>query len=110
MLNKEKQSFKIPILDIIVEFGGIDEMNADAYAQEKYSNGSFITACSWSDGGIIKFAYSDELTYSVLVHEICHLVNLIFGIKGIQPDLHNDEFQAYLMGYLFKALAERIFQ
>lgn len=38
--------------------------------------------------------------HEILAHEIVHAVNILFDKKGIKHDLHNDEPQAYLTGYL----------
>lgn len=40
----------------------------------------------------------------VLIHETVHLVNELFGARGIKLDLENDEPQAYLTGWFFEEL------
>lgn len=43
------------------------------------------------------------------VHECVHIVNMIFNARGLKLDSNNDEFQAYLTGWLFKHLYDKIF-
>ena len=40
----------------------------------------------------------------IIVHEIVHIVNIIFKKCLIRLDLENDEPQAYLTGYIFKEI------
>jgi hypothetical protein len=37
----------------------------------------------------------------IIAHECVHLVNMIFDDVHVEPDLLNDEPQAYLVGWLF---------
>lgn len=44
----------------------------------------------------------------IIAHEVVHLKNYIFAHKGQQLDLHNDEFEAYFTGYLFRVISNAI--
>lgn len=46
-------------------------------------------------------AFTDKKHLSNIVHEIVHLKNHIFKTIGAQSDFDNDEYEAYLSGYLF---------
>lgn len=45
-----------------------------------------------------------SLSHGLIVHEIVHLVNLIFIDRGIKLDLNNDEAQAYLTEWITTSL------
>lgn len=40
------------------------------------------------------------IKWSIIAHEVVHLVNSIFLSCGIELDRHNDEPQAYLTGWI----------
>ena len=40
--------------------------------------------------------------YSLVVHELEHVKNLIWKSKGYKPQADNDEPDAYLIGWLFE--------
>jgi len=46
--------------------------------------------------------YNDysSMTYGTICHEAVHVKNSIFRTTGMQPDVNNDENEAYLVGYL----------
>lgn len=44
--------------------------------------------------------------WAVIAHEAVHLVNSIFISCGIELDRHNDEPQAYLMGWVIQQIDE----
>lgn len=41
---------------------------------------------------------------TALAHECVHAKNIIFRDRGIENDMHNDEPEAYLVGYLFRKM------
>lgn len=45
-------------------------------------------------------AFEDE-DYSLVAHEVVHIVNYLFVDVGVELDRINDEAQAYLTGWLF---------
>lgn len=47
-----------------------------------------------------------KIDWSVIAHEVVHLVNNIFIDTGIQLDRINDEPQAYLTGWIFTEIIE----
>lgn len=51
---------------------------------------------------VAAFKYKDD--YSLIAHEVVHLVNRIFLDCGQELDRVNDEAQAYLTGYLFEEI------
>ena len=51
---------------------------------------------------IVAFKYKDD--YSLIAHEVVHLVNRIFLDVGQELDRINDEAQAYLTQYLFEEI------
>lgn len=108
-MQTKRQEIFIDILGISVVFGNMETMGTELYIQSQLEQGSSVTACTWNDNGTIKFAYSDRLDIGVLAHEIVHIVNIIFNARGLKLDSNNDEFQAYLTGWLFKHLYDKIF-
>lgn len=46
-------------------------------------------------------AFNHKVHGSIISHEVCHLVNMIFKHNYISLDIDNDEPQAYLHGWLF---------
>jgi hypothetical protein len=47
-----------------------------------------------------------KISWSVIAHEIVHIVNAIFISCGVQLDRHNDEPQAYLTGWVANEIEE----
>jgi len=41
---------------------------------------------------------------SVLAHEAVHVVNYLFAHAGVEPDVDNDEPQAYMIGYVVECI------
>ena len=48
----------------------------------------------------IFICFSNNIENTIIAHECCHWVNLIFKYNWIKIDLDNDEPQAYLLGWL----------
>lgn len=48
----------------------------------------------------IKMSKKYRVTYGDLAHECFHASNMIFEMKGVRPDLSNDEPQAYLIKWI----------
>jgi hypothetical protein len=46
--------------------------------------------------------FKKKTTAQIIAHESVHTVNAIFNRVHIEPNLHNDESQAYLMGWIVK--------
>jgi len=53
-----------------------------------------------NDNYLIAFE-SEKIDKSIIAHESCHLVNLIFKDCGVNLDLENDEPQCYLLEWVF---------
>jgi len=45
-----------------------------------------------------------NINWSIISHEVVHVVNMIFSQCHIELDLKNDEPQAYLTGYIIKQI------
>lgn len=45
-------------------------------------------------------AFQQKISLDLIVHEIIHLVNLVFIDRGVKLDLHNDEPQTYFAGWV----------
>lgn len=45
-----------------------------------------------------------KIKWSVIAHEVVHIVNAIFLSCGVELDRHNDEPQAYLTGWLINEI------
>lgn len=50
---------------------------------------------------VMAFEYAEG---TIIAHEIVHLKNLIYQDRCIKLDKHNDEHEAYLVGWLFKQI------
>lgn len=69
--------------------------------------GAFVFNINYKNGDTkYAVAFSDDVDGSLIAHECVHLVNAIYIDRNIQLDRHNDEPQAYLMGWLFKQCEE----
>jgi hypothetical protein len=47
-----------------------------------------------------------KVEWSIIAHEVVHIVNAIFLKCGIELDRHNDEPQAYLTGWVVNEIDE----
>lgn len=45
-----------------------------------------------------------KIKWSIIAHEVVHLVNAIYLKCGIELDRHNDEPQAYLTGWIINEI------
>lgn len=50
------------------------------------------------------YAAGKDLDSSIVVHEIVHIKNMLFGDIGLENDPDNDEAEAYFMEWLFKVV------
>lgn len=52
--------------------------------------------------GYVKYymAVDMDVTHGLISHEATHIVNMVFKDKHIKIDIHNDEPQAYFMGWV----------
>lgn len=65
----------------------IDDNLYDAVVFEMKDNDKYIIAIK-------------KVEWSIIAHEVVHIVNAIFLKCGIELDRHNDEPQAYLTGWI----------
>lgn len=49
-----------------------------------------------------------RFSMGILVHEVVHLVNMMFDYVNQDLDLKNDEFQAYYTQYLFEQILKKL--
>lgn len=72
--------------------------------------------CGWAEGFeqehliIINKARHDNVKemLTTIVHESFHISNFILKRVGINPDVNNDEAQAYLLDYIFESIIDKI--
>lgn len=67
-------------------------------------DGAFLertTAVVFGRDGDAWLVYKDNITVSTLVHECVHIVHELMRAISQSPELLNDEFEAYLMEYVF---------
>lgn len=52
--------------------------------------------------GYMKYylAFEENPTNKIIAHESLHITGFIFKDRGMKMDLHNDEFQCYLLGWI----------
>lgn len=51
----------------------------------------------------------EKATPDIIAHEVVHLVNRVFIDTGINPDLENDEPQAYLTGWFMDQICNFLY-
>lgn len=96
-----EKSFIVPIYDFKVEVSVFDDLKE---VQEKYPEyvNRGICACTLEWEGCSKAKLIiPSYKYSLVVHELEHVKNLIWKAKGYKPQENNDEVDAYLLEYLY---------
>jgi hypothetical protein len=73
----------------------IDSQLYDAVVFEIKDNDEYIVAIK-------------KVEWSIIAHEVVHIVNAIFLKCGIELDRHNDEPQAYLTGWIINEIDKHI--
>jgi len=48
------------------------------------------------------------VSFNTIGHEATHLKNHIFISRGLQLDLHNDEAEAYLLGWIIESITTKL--
>lgn len=81
---------------------------------EKYKDKFFPTtmACVWEDGSDVYFVIkrdNKEFGGAALAHEVMHIVYALMRIIGQKPDAYNDEFEGYLIEWIYKELYDFTF-
>lgn len=69
----------------------------------KYSAITFSNCTDNKNECIVAFS---EYDLSVIAHEVVHIKNYVFKESGVKLDVNNDEAEAYLVGFLFKAIQQ----
>ena len=101
----KSKTIKIPIyfgLLTIIQVDDFDQVNSiyntkiddslyDAVVFEPLNKDEYVIAIK-------------KVEWSIIAHEVVHVVNAIFLKCGIKLDRHNDEPQAYLTGWIFKEI------
>jgi hypothetical protein len=73
----------------------VDENLYDAVVFEIKDNDEYLVAIK-------------KVEWSIIAHEVVHLVNAIFLKCGVELDRHNDEPQAYLTGWIINEIDKHI--
>lgn len=73
----------------------VDENLYDAVVFEIKNNDEYLIAIK-------------KVEWSIIAHEVVHLVNAIFLKCGVELDRHNDEPQAYLTGWIINEIDKHI--
>lgn len=81
-------------LDMIYKIK-VDESLYDAVVFEIKDNDEYILAIK-------------KVEWSIIAHEVVHLVNAIYLKCGIELDRHNDEPQAYLTGWIVNEIDKHL--
>lgn len=107
MITKGK--IKLDWLFITVNIFVVDQ--ADEIPNE-IRNDSFCQGyCAQNNStGEIRIYIWSECGGSVITHEAVHCKNRIYRKIGQYQDLHNDEMEAYLTGYIAKKLTELLYK
>ena len=97
---KEKE-IKIPIYNDTLIISQSDSLKE---VENKYdlTDTSGYDAITFKMNGVIHVAFEGNPKTSIIVHESVHITNYIFELSNIDPDLHNDEPQAYLLQWVFE--------
>ncbi len=108
MIQKE-QSVKVPLYFgelVMISVDCLTDLNSKHKIDAKSTWDSFCFKKEYKSGKIKYFIVlkKDNISFSVIAHEVVHLVNYIFIQAGIQLDLYNDEGQAYLTGWVFEQI------
>jgi len=101
---------KIKIIDIPIYFGSLVVIKTDSFKEvnEKYNTEAgddlyeaVVFESKKDDHLVVAIKRAD---WSIIAHEVVHLVNAIFLICGIELDRINDEPQAYLTGWIINEI------
>jgi hypothetical protein len=100
-------NYKIPIfyvpLKIVVGMTMRDALKSKVFSKEDREE------CS--DSGALAFTQKDSIYLAIpsadediqyVVHEIIHAKNYLYKMRGILPDVENDENEAYLVQYIYE--------
>ena len=97
-----KKTINVPIYDYRIYVTIFDDEEEFRENYSKYVDAS-CTACTLEYSGQCRCELViPSNDYSLVVHELEHVKNLIWKSKGYKPQADNDEPDAYLIGWLFE--------
>jgi hypothetical protein len=100
-------SYKIPIfyvpLKIVVGQTIRDALKSKVFDKEDREEYKNSAALAFTQNDAIYMAIpagDDDIQY--VIHEIVHAKNYLYKMRGIMPDVENDENEAYLVQYIYE--------
>jgi hypothetical protein len=104
-----KTTIDIPIYGVKLTIILDDDFS---YVEKKYNleplKGRAVTITNSNIHRHIIVAFVDKKYVSSIAHEVVHIKNYICLWCGAELDRENDEYEAYLSGYLFEQIYEFI--
>lgn len=121
-MAKDKQRSKIKPRVVEVEFPMFANARVDVYigtykeitsklgAPDGYfSDSGYYARTAWHEDHPNKLmVHMTDVRYCDLAHEALHCAHRIADYIGHNPDHHNDEFLAYLLGYIVQCVEDEI--
>ena len=98
-----KRKLNIPIFDLTLNVIVTDSIEdyADKYNIEFEHTDAEAMAFVHDNQFNVLFVSTDV---DIIAHEVVHIKNMIFNHIHMKPDTNNDEFEAYLTGWLVKQI------
>lgn len=97
-------------IDIPIYFGKLTIIITDSWSKVNLLYNTKIDSKLY-DAVVFEIKDNDEyivaikkVEWSIIAHEVVHIVNAIFLKCGIELDRHNDEPQAYLTGWIINEI------
>ena len=101
-------------IDIPIYFGKLTIITTDSWSKVNLLYNTKIESKLY-DAVVFEIKDNDEyivaikkVEWSIIAHEVVHLVNAIFLKCGVELDRHNDEPQAYLTGWIVNEIDKHI--
>lgn len=101
-------------IDIPIYFGKLTIITTDSWSKVNLLYNTKIDSKLY-DAVVFEIKDNDEyivaikkVEWSIIAHEVVHIVNAIFLKCGIELDRHNDEPQAYLTGWIINEIDKHI--
>lgn len=97
-------------IDIPIYFGKLTIITTDSWSKVNLLYNTKIDSKLY-DAVVFEIKDNDEyivaikkVEWSIIAHEVVHIVNAIFLKCGVELDRHNDEPQAYLTGWIINEI------
>ena len=101
-------------IDIPIYFGKLTIITTDSWSKVNLLYNTKIDSKLY-DAVVFEIKDNDEyivaikkVEWSIIAHEVVHIVNAIFLNCGIELDRHNDEPQAYLTGWIINEIDKHL--